>query len=278
MSLGDEIEDQVVAAMRSLGYTGSDARTYITLLRGHPATGYELAARGGIPRSAIYSVLKRLERAGLVNAVKGKPARYVPIPPDRLADHLKTRFARDLESFERAVAQVMGPQSDAVTWTVTGYEAVLAEAERLIAGAQRRVIASLWRREAQRLAPAFGRAREAGVAVTLFSFTDLPPSLGDVLCYGIDEARLGEHWPRRIILVADNAPLLVGDAEGSRLDRAVVSDEAPLVEMAIANLVLDITLFGERNRVDTSAIVARLTDKLAPIDELSRRPNAAPPR
>lgn len=268
MSLGDEIEDQVVAAMRSFGYTGSDARTYITLLRGHPATGYELAARGGIPRSAIYSVLKRLERSGLVNALKGKPARYVPMPPERLIEHLKTRFARDIESFETAINQVVGPQADAVTWTVTGYEAMLAESERLIASAQHRVVASLWRREAQRLAPAFVRARERGVDITLFSFTPLPAELGEVLSYGIDEDELARHWSRRVILVTDSAQLLVGATEGSRLDRAVVSEETALIEMAVANLVLDITLFGERQSVDTGPIVERLTDRLAPIEQM----------
>lgn len=268
MSLGDEIEDQVVATMKSFGYTGSDARTYITLLRGHPATGYELAARGGIPRSAIYSVLKRLERAGLVNALKGKPARYVPIPSERLVEHLKTRFARDIDGFAQAIAQVVGPRHDAVTWTVTGYEAMLAEAERLIVGAQQRVVASLWRREAQRLAPALIRARERGIDVTLFSFTPLPSDLGEVMSYGIDEDELGRHWSRRVILVTDADHLLVGGAEGSRLDRAVVSEEPALIEMAVANLVLDITLYGERKRVDTAPVVKRMTDELAPIEAL----------
>lgn len=268
MSLGDEIEDQVVAAMKSFGYTGSDARTYITLLRGHPATGYELAARGGIPRSAIYSVLKRLQRAGLVNALKGKPARYVPIPPERLIDHLKTRFARDIEQFEQAVTQVVGPRHDAVTWTVTGYEAMLAEAERLISAAKARVVMSIWRREAQRLGPALTRARERGIDVTLFSFTPLPADLGEVLSYNIDQDQLGQHWSRRVILITDHDHLLVGDADGSRLDRAVVSEEPSLIEMALANLVLDITLLGERTQVDTHAVVERLTTRLAPIEAL----------
>ena len=60
MAMGDQAEDQIVAVMKRFGYTGSDARTYIALLQTNPATGYELASRGGIPRSAIYGVLKRL--------------------------------------------------------------------------------------------------------------------------------------------------------------------------------------------------------------------------
>ena len=59
--------------MGRFGYTGSEARTYMALLRQHPATGYELASLGGIPRSAIYNVLKRLEQAGLVNVIPANP-------------------------------------------------------------------------------------------------------------------------------------------------------------------------------------------------------------
>ena len=73
MALGDQVEDRIVAVMKRFGYTGSDARTYIALLRQHPATGYELASRGDVPRSAIYGVLKRLEQAGLVNAIPENP-------------------------------------------------------------------------------------------------------------------------------------------------------------------------------------------------------------
>ena len=136
MSLGDQAEDRVVAVMKRFGYTGTDARTYIAVLRHHPATGYELAARGGVPRSAIYGVLKRLEQAGLVNAVRGKPARYIPLAPERLIEHLESRFSRDIKDFRDAVTQVSGPDTTTLTWTVSGYEAQLAEAERLIDNAE----------------------------------------------------------------------------------------------------------------------------------------------
>ena len=60
----------------------------------------------------------------------------------------------------------------------------------------------------------------------------------------------------------------MGSTEGSRRDRAVISEEQVLVDMAIANLVLDITLFGERKSVDTGDVVGRLTQRHAPIQSL----------
>ena len=268
MALGDQVEDRIVAVMKRFGYTGSDARTYIALLQQHPATGYELAARGDVPRSAIYGVLKRLQQSGLVNAIPGKPARYAPMPPERLVAHLETRFSQDISSFKDAVNQVVETQIDAVTWTVTGYDSVIAEAIRLVDQATHSIVCSLWRHEAERLGPALKKAADRGLKVTLFSFTQLPNI--DVQCfsYGIASDQLEQHWSRRLILATDNIQVLVGSTEGSRLDRAVISDESVLVETAIGNLVLDITLYGERAGVDTREAVGGLTARLAPIESL----------
>ena len=268
MSLGDQVEDRIVAIMNRFGYTGSEARTYTALLQQSPATGYELAARGGIPRSAIYGVLKRLEQAGVVNIISGKPNRYAPIPPERLIAHLESRFARDVDGFRDAVHQVIDTQIEATTWTVSGYDAVLAEAIRMIGDASETVVCSLWRHEAERLAPALNQAAARGIRVVTFSFTSLPQLPGSSLSYQIDPEVLASHWPRRMIMVVDRSWSIVGSTEGSRFDRAVLSDEAVLVETVIGNLVLDITLYGERNQVDTSDVVARMTSRLAPIDTL----------
>ena len=271
MATGNQVEDRIIAIMKRFGYTGSDARTYIALLRTHPATGYELAARGGVPRSAIYGVLKRLESAGLVNAIQGKPARYIPLQPDKLIQHLEGRFTQDVKDFREATAQISVPDTGALTWTVTGYDALMAEASRLIDAAEETVFCSLWRKEGDLLTTHFQDALSRGVDVTLFSFTPLKDGIGEVLSYGINEDELAAHWSSKLMLISDRGHLLVGATEGTQRDRAVVSEERLLVDMAIGNLVLDITLFGERNAMDTSGIVERLTQQLAPIESLADR-------
>ncbi len=268
MALGDEIEERVVGAMKQLGFTATDAKTYIALLRGHPATGYELAARSSVPRSAVYGVLRRLQSLGLVNVLEGKPARYVPLDPERLAAMLQSRFARNLDTFTDSVSQVVAPAPQSVTWTVLGYSGLLEQAERLLNTAETSVVASIWRREADALEGAFRRAVARGVKVTLFSFTRLPNDLGHVLSYDIDEGALERHWPHKLIVVADDQLMLCGGADATQENRAVVTEERALVEMALANLVLDITLYGERMNLDTGPIVAALTRDLAPVEEL----------
>lgn len=265
--MAEEIEEKVVGAMRTLGFNATDAKTYLALLKDHPATGYELATRSGVPRSAIYNVLKRLQGLGLINIVADKPARYVPLPPEKLFGLLEVRFSRSLESLRDGIDQLARKPNQSVTWTVEGYEAMLEQADQLIGQAQTRVVASLWGREAQHLERSLRGAMTRGVEVVLFGWTPLP-DVGRVFSYDVDPAGLEPHWDHRIILLSDRRRLLVGAAEVTEDNRAVVTDEPALIEMAIANLVLDLTLLGERKGVEVAPIVEQLTDRLAPVEAL----------
>jgi len=263
-----EVEQQIVAAMKEFAFTANDARVYVALLKHHPATGYELAARSGVPRSAIYTILRRLQGLGLVNAVDEKPARYVPLSPDRLLDLLESRFTRHSKELRSALKQLSGGAQQATTWTVEGYPAMLEQAERLVTSASKSAFVSLWSREAAALQESLADAASRGVDVVLFSFTPIPGAPGRLLSYGLPEAQLERHWPHRILLVTDLGRLLVGGADQTEENRAVLTSEPALVEMALSNLVLDITLFGERTKTPTKDVVAMLTEGMAPVDEL----------
>lgn len=263
-------ERVVVATMQELGFTAAEAKVYVALLRESPATGYELATRAGVPRSAIYGVLSRLEGAGLANAVDQKPARYVPLPAVELGKLLESRYAKRLEGLRAALDSVTRARGEPVTWTLHGYAAVIEHATRLVSASKRSLYGSLWGREAERLAPAVESARKHGVEVILFSFNSLDERFGTVLSYEIAEHDLEAYWPHKIILVSDDKRALLGGAEEGQDNRAVLTEEPALVEVAVSNLVLDITLLGQRRHLDTSAVVTRLTRLLAPVEELAR--------
>ena len=55
----------------------------------------------------------------------------------------------------------------------------------------------------------------------------------------------------------------MGGAEPTEDNRAVVTEEAPLIEVAISNLVLDLTLYGQRSGEDVGPIVYGLTRPFA---------------
>jgi HTH-type transcriptional regulator, sugar sensing transcriptional regulator len=265
------MDRQAVSALEKLGFTATDAKVYVGLLQNHPATGYELAKRTGVPRSAMYAVLGSLERAGLIRAVQAKPAKYEPLPPPQLVAHLGDRHQHSLEDLARALKRLEGSPQPSSLWATVGYGAIVKEAERLIRGSTALVAASLWAREAEQLAPAMADAVKRGVEVVAFSFTPLPEAAPRRFSYGIAERELERYWPHKLIVVADKARMLVGSAEESESSRATVTDEPALVEMALSTLVLDLTLCGQRMHLDTAAAVGLLTTHLAPLEQLLQK-------
>jgi len=262
------MERKIAHALTQLGFTATDAKLYVALLKQHPATGYELASRAGVPRSAIYNVLSRLRDQGLVNAVQDKPAKYAPLPPARLFELLQARFTSNLDELQAAVGRLAVAEPEVTLWSIRGYQTMLDQAKALIASSQHSVVASLWRREAKLLSPALRVAGNSDRRVVLFSFNPLPELPGDRFSYDIPETELERYWRHKIILIADHTRVLVGNADESEDNRAIVTDESALVEMALSNLVLDITLFGQRMGRATGDVVAGLSTHLAPVEEL----------
>jgi sugar-specific transcriptional regulator TrmB len=262
------MEKLVVSALEQLGFTATDAKVYVGLLQGHPATGYELAKRTHVPRSAMYAVLGRLEQEGIIRAVQASPARYEPLPAKQLVGLLKDRHQASLDELERSLERLDRTPQPAALWPTVGYGAIIKDAERLVQGSKHLVAASLWAREAERLAPAFEDAVERGLKVVLFSFTPLPRVSPTTFSYGISERELERYWPHKLIVICDRKRVLVGNAEESDSSRATVTDEQALVEMAVSTLVLDLTLLGQRLKVETSGAVGLLTEHLAPLDQL----------
>jgi len=263
--------EQVEEALCQLGFNRSQVRLYLALLKQFPATGYELAARSGVPRAAIYHTLQELEKEGLVSKVQESPARYQPLEPERLLQMLKLRFQKHFTELEEGLKNIARPAAPAGTWNVIGYDQLIEQARVLIAGCRRSVHLSLWRREADQLADTLRQAQAEGREVVLFSFNPLPADCGRSFTYDIPEQKLEKHWPHKIILIADLEQALMGGAEKSTENRAVLTREPALVEMAISNLVLDLTLWGQRHGQDTSAVISGMTRFLAPIEDLAKK-------
>jgi predicted transcriptional regulator len=265
-------EDEVLESLTELGFSTNEARAYRGLLVESPATGYEIAQRANIPRSAIYAVLKRLEENGLVARVEESPARYAPLPPSDLMGVLRRRFDTNLKSLEDSLRRMRPPPPPIDLWNVSGYDEVLERAAAMVRVAEKHVFLSVWRREAERLLPVLRDAAERKVKVIAFSFTALE-SLGGMpgtlYTYGLEESDLEAFWKHKLILVVDHARALMGTTEPSARSEAVVTGHASIIEIALNNIALDITLLSQRRRIDaTESMVEMLGDRLGSLDPL----------
>jgi sugar-specific transcriptional regulator TrmB len=260
--------DDILDSLSALGFSTNEARAYKGLLVESPATGYEIAQRAGIPRSAIYAVLKRLEDDGLVARVEETPARYAPLPPSDLLGVLRRRFEHSIDSLDGSLKRLRPPPPPVDLWNVSGYDEVLERAESLIGAAERYIFCSVWRREAQRLGRALEAAARRKVKIIAFSFCALENLPGKIYSYQLDERDLEAFWKHKIILVVDHARTLMGGAEVSSSE-AVVTGHPAINEVALNNIALDITLLSQRKKLDaTESMVEMLGDRLGSLDPL----------
>ncbi|MBK7399345.1 MAG: TrmB family transcriptional regulator [Myxococcales bacterium] len=264
---------ELVAALESLGFTLNEARAYAALLGRGPSTGYEVGQYAGIPRSAVYAVLRKLVDASAARSIKGRrgePERFVATPVDGLVMLLRRRFDGSTEALENA-ARALAPAVEAPdAFTVRGYDRVLEEATRLVTSAQDRLVLSGWPRELSALIPVLVAARDRGVFIVVFAHAALPPEMpGEIFSYGLVEADLEAFWRHRLVVVADDARALVGATEGGVEDNAVVSGTAAIAELAVSQVALDVTLLSQRSGRDVQAVMARmLGDRVGRLDRL----------
>lgn len=276
------VADQVSDALQAMGFSTNESRAYVALLQESPATGYELAQRTRIPRSAIYGVLRRLRDGGLAVQTNEKPARFAPLPPDALFRLLRRRFEHGVEKLEERVQQLGPPPATSELWHVRGYEGLLRETERFIEAAQRSVFLSLWRREALRLRDTIAAAAAHDVQIVVFSFCDiaeLGETAAQVYCYGLPEHELESFWSHKIVAVADGGRVLLGDAEQRADTVSIETDNRHIAELATTQVVMDLTLLGQRRGLDLADTVAgMLGPRLGRLDEvLGRHPDKGTP-
>jgi sugar-specific transcriptional regulator TrmB len=251
-------EPEVVAAFVALGFSLNESRAYRALLLESPATGYEVGVRAQIPRSAVYGVLRRLVAVGAARAIAGSPERFAAAPPDEVLTLLRKRFDGQASALEKAIRDLdtAPPAPDA--FSVRGYDRILEEAERLIAGASAHLVVSGWPREIDRLAQELRRAAKRRVYTVTFSHAELPKLPGEVFSYELEEAALEEFWKHRLIVVADDARTLIAATEKTDKDDGVVSETPAIAEVATSQVALDITLLAQRQRRDVQHVMARM--------------------
>jgi sugar-specific transcriptional regulator TrmB len=270
-------EPDVVTALVELGFSLNESRAYGALLQESPATGYEVGVRAQIPRSAVYGVLRRLVAAGAARAIAGSPERFAPAPADELLVMLRKRFEGSADALEDAIRKIDSTPSAPDAFSVRGYARVLEEAERLVHGAQSRVVMSGWPREIERLLPELKRATKRRVYLVVFSHAALPRVPGEVFSYGLDESALEEFWKHRLIVVADDIRTLIAATEMTDKDNGVVSETPAIAEVATSQIALDITLLSQREKRDVQGVMAKmLGHRVGRLDTLlARKPLAS---
>ena len=83
--------DELVKILQNYGMDGEESQIYVHLLIQGPEGAGAIAKRLGINRVKAYRILKRLEGKGMVEAVLGRPVKYLATPLEEIVN----RFIED---------------------------------------------------------------------------------------------------------------------------------------------------------------------------------------
>lgn len=123
--------------LTAIGFTEYEARVYIALLGEHPATGYQLSKKSGIPRSMVYEALGRLHVRGAVLKTEERRATlYRPLPPDALLDRFAEEHSALIQSLRSGLREEFNVKEGDRLWSISGRSSVIPYAKRLIQGAK----------------------------------------------------------------------------------------------------------------------------------------------
>ena len=254
----------LVAQLEGLGLSRNEALAYLTLLEDdgdQGITGYEVAARSGIPRSAVYAVLRKLEALGAAFAASTDPVGFVANDPERWVGQVRRSTLARLAEVESALQQLPARDRPEPVWVLRRYDEVMARIDRMIRGAELSVWLSVWPRELDRLRPAIEAVADRDLHRVLHSpspVAPLPvgfsPWLDDPTAGAVDVAKAG--WSHKALVVVDRREALIGGSEPDADNHAVWTTNPSLVDVATNHLILDITLMARARGQDCDAVVA----------------------
>jgi len=221
----------VISKLAKLGLSEYEAKAYLTLVQKHPVTAYEIAKTSGLPTSKIYEVLRRLLNKKLITTLeegnlsgrlssRGKK-RFSPLQPEEFLNRYQSSMTDLVGSLKRDFSGFNQGDGVSYIWNVTDREDLLNKARRMIIGAKKVVLGSLWNQELHELENPFRTAEQRGIMVALVHFGMPKIGVGQVYYHPIEETLYAEKGARVLVLVVDSRQVLMGNiGEGNDTEGA----------------------------------------------------------
>ncbi len=133
-----------VESLRDLGLTEYEAKTYVALVKIKTGSASDIHLVSGIPRSAVYGALTRLEERGTIEIQSAKPMRYRANPPETALEKLKDNFIAESEDALRLLEEIYQTRKiearEEAVWTISGVKNVSDKIIEMIRSAQKDII------------------------------------------------------------------------------------------------------------------------------------------
>lgn len=186
------LTNELIQQLTMLGLSDNEARSYATLLRFGPLSGYEVARHSGIARGNVYACLGRLlEKQAITRTSEDRflalpLAHFVALQHDQVA--LAARRAED------TLTRLQSGVEEAQVVSIVGTEPLLQRCTTILHEAQHPIFLAAFPSELETLAPALQQAQQRHLAVEAIAFGTPPQAVPYALEHcGADEIRAAQQ-------------------------------------------------------------------------------------
>lgn len=215
--------EKAVSLLKSLNFSESESKVYLTLLQNNPMTGYEASKQSGVPRSKVYNILESLRDKGAVLVSKQTdPVNYSAVDIQEVIDNFKYQMNDRLSDVSEELERFNHKIESTELWSLKGYENVFNRCRRLIQEAKSTVLLQVWEEDLPLIYDELKQfeARSGNLVVILYSKNkNYDVDLKHVYAHGFEEAMLEENRGCRWInLVVDDEALIFGHIEPKNVE------------------------------------------------------------
>lgn len=204
------VVNKIIQQIMTLGFTEYEARAYVALIKIQPATAYEISRESGIPSSKIYEIIARLlEKKIFLLVMEQDKKKYVPIPPTEFIEGRKSYFDETFEDLKENLPGIKKSEGVSFIWNIYEYDYLMDKAKRMINGAEKEVMLSVWREEFEILENVLKGAESKGVQVAIVHFGIPEKQIGQLFQHPIEDTIYDEKGGRGFTLVCDGKTALV---------------------------------------------------------------------
>jgi sugar-specific transcriptional regulator TrmB len=226
--------EELLVLLKDLGFTEYEAKAYLALLKGRPATAYAVSRDSGVPRSKVYGVLEGMVGRGVAFVSHGEPAGYAPLPPGELVRSRRREAEAVLSAAEEGLEGWVdwedGAPGDDRIWDIRGRGEILSRLKDLAGRAEERMLLQVWREDAPELEGELAEAAGRGVEVTVVAYGDPGYPFAHVYLHDPGpEVITPEYGGRWIILCADAREVVAGVVFPEEVARAAWSAHPGIV-------------------------------------------------
>ena len=131
-----------------LGLSEYEAKIYVSLVEAGQAKARTISVLSGVPRTKVYSVLRKLIDMGLVIEIPGEPRKFSPLPPKAALESYLQSYQDTVQSLSSLISTLEDAFRKAknnedirrgLIWTISGRRRILKKIQEMLAKAKRYV-------------------------------------------------------------------------------------------------------------------------------------------